>query len=279
MPRLDGIEATRRIIAERPDAAVLVLTAFSDRAAHPRRARGGRVRLPAQGRRVRGRRRGHPRRRARRVPARPARRAHGARRARRSPTRWPASRQREREVLDAARRGPAEQADRPPPGDQREDRQVAPDADLPRARRHRPHAGRAVGRAPRTRTKVPLKRRPGRRVRLRGDAARLPRGARVALVDRGLRRRPVPTAALDLALGPRTAGSARRFTVDHAEPGAGLDARRRPRGPRRRGAGKGTRGPFWMDDYARRRPRDRSASTGPNGADLHGATRPFPRRN
>ena len=29
---LDGIEATRRIIAERPDAAVLVLTAFSDRA-------------------------------------------------------------------------------------------------------------------------------------------------------------------------------------------------------------------------------------------------------
>jgi DNA-binding NarL/FixJ family response regulator len=31
MPRMDGIEATRRIIAERPDAAVLVLTAFSDR--------------------------------------------------------------------------------------------------------------------------------------------------------------------------------------------------------------------------------------------------------
>ena len=49
----------------------------------------------------------------------------------------------------AARRGAAEQADRAPPGDQREDRQVAPDADLPRARRHRPHAGGAVGRAPR----------------------------------------------------------------------------------------------------------------------------------
>jgi len=31
MPRVDGIEATRRIIAERPGAAVLVLTAFSDR--------------------------------------------------------------------------------------------------------------------------------------------------------------------------------------------------------------------------------------------------------
>jgi len=31
MPRMDGIEATRRIIAERPKTAVLVLTSFSDR--------------------------------------------------------------------------------------------------------------------------------------------------------------------------------------------------------------------------------------------------------
>ena len=31
MPVLDGIEATRRIVAERPGSAVLVLTAFSDR--------------------------------------------------------------------------------------------------------------------------------------------------------------------------------------------------------------------------------------------------------
>jgi DNA-binding NarL/FixJ family response regulator len=31
MPRMDGIEATRRILAERPDTAVLVLTSFSDR--------------------------------------------------------------------------------------------------------------------------------------------------------------------------------------------------------------------------------------------------------
>ena len=30
MPRLDGIEATRRILADRPGTAVLVLTAFSD---------------------------------------------------------------------------------------------------------------------------------------------------------------------------------------------------------------------------------------------------------
>ncbi len=31
LPRLDGLEATRRILADRPGAAVLVLTAFSDR--------------------------------------------------------------------------------------------------------------------------------------------------------------------------------------------------------------------------------------------------------
>jgi DNA-binding NarL/FixJ family response regulator len=32
MPRMDGIEATRRILVERPATAVLVLTSFSDRA-------------------------------------------------------------------------------------------------------------------------------------------------------------------------------------------------------------------------------------------------------
>ena len=31
MPRMDGIEATRRILADRPETAVLVLTSFSDR--------------------------------------------------------------------------------------------------------------------------------------------------------------------------------------------------------------------------------------------------------
>jgi DNA-binding NarL/FixJ family response regulator len=31
MPRMDGIEATRRILTDRPETAVLVLTAFSDR--------------------------------------------------------------------------------------------------------------------------------------------------------------------------------------------------------------------------------------------------------
>jgi DNA-binding NarL/FixJ family response regulator len=31
MPKMDGIEATRRVLADRPDTAVLVLTSFSDR--------------------------------------------------------------------------------------------------------------------------------------------------------------------------------------------------------------------------------------------------------
>jgi DNA-binding NarL/FixJ family response regulator len=31
MPKVDGIEATRRVLAERPETAVLVLTSFSDR--------------------------------------------------------------------------------------------------------------------------------------------------------------------------------------------------------------------------------------------------------
>jgi DNA-binding NarL/FixJ family response regulator len=39
MPVLDGIEATRRILAERPETAVIVLTAFSDRSTRAPRAR------------------------------------------------------------------------------------------------------------------------------------------------------------------------------------------------------------------------------------------------
>ncbi len=64
MPRMDGIEATRAIRRDAPGVAVLVLTSFSDRGAHPRRARGRRLRLPAQGRR----RRPSGRRRPRRLP-------------------------------------------------------------------------------------------------------------------------------------------------------------------------------------------------------------------
>src|SRR3954453_11057423 len=48
-----------------------------------------------------------------------------------------------------ARRWPTEQTDRSPPGDQREDGQGAPDEHLPANRRHRPHAGRPLGAAPR----------------------------------------------------------------------------------------------------------------------------------
>ena len=64
---------------------------------------------------------------------------------------------REREVLDPALvEGLGEQADRPPAGDQREDGQVAPDADLSGVGRHRPHAGGPLGRAAGTGPKVSL---------------------------------------------------------------------------------------------------------------------------
>jgi two-component system, response regulator PdtaR len=43
MPVMDGIEATRRIVAERSDAAVLVLTAFSDKELVERAAEAGSI--------------------------------------------------------------------------------------------------------------------------------------------------------------------------------------------------------------------------------------------
>ena len=70
MPGIDGIEATRRIVAAAPAARVVVLTSFSDRERILRRARRRRRRLPAQGRRAGRARAGHPRRRGRRVAAR-----------------------------------------------------------------------------------------------------------------------------------------------------------------------------------------------------------------
>src|SRR3954465_8445711 len=172
MPRLDGIEATRRIIAERPRAAVLVLTAFSDR---PRilgaleagacgyllkavasdevaegiraAARGESPLDPRAARTVLTARAGPDPLEALspREPEGPRPRPAGARGAR------------------PAARGPAEQADRAAARDHREDGEVAPDAGLPRDRRHRPHPGRALGRAPRAgprRTAARVTRRP-----------------------------------------------------------------------------------------------------------------------
>ena len=99
MPRLDGIEATRRLLADRPNTAVLVLTSFSDRPRIMGALEAGASGLPAQGRRGRRGRRGHPRRRARRVAAR-SRAPRGPSSPRGpSPTRSRSSPSREREVL------------------------------------------------------------------------------------------------------------------------------------------------------------------------------------
>ena len=127
MPRVDGIEATRRIIADRRGAAVLVLTAFSDRPRILGALEAGACGYllkdaasedVAEGIRAAARGESPLDPRAARTCSAPAP----------SPTRSPACPQREREVLDALVEGLPEQADRAPPGDQREDRQVAPDA-------------------------------------------------------------------------------------------------------------------------------------------------------
>ena len=229
---LDGIEATRRILADRPGTAVLVLTAFSDRPRILGALEAGACGYllkdvaseeVAEG--IRAAARGES-------PLDP-RAARTVLSARSEPDPLAGLSEREREVLDAARRGPAEQADRAPAGDQREDRQVPPHADLPRARRHRPHAGRAVGRAPRTRPKVALSSGPGRCDRAGHDrpscaaaaagAARRRAAATPRAVTCGDARAPAPTAREIEAT----------FVVDRGRP---LADRVRPRGPRRAGA-------------------------------------------
>ena len=147
MPVLDGIEATRAILAELPGdgraRADLVLRSPADHG----RARRRRGRLPAQGRIGRRGRAGHPRRR-RRAARRSIRGPHGrCSRRRAHPTRSPGSRRASARCSRCWSRA-AEQADRPAAGDQREDGQVAPDEHLPRDRRDRPRPGGAVGRAP-----------------------------------------------------------------------------------------------------------------------------------
>ena len=155
MPVLDGIEATRRIAEAAPRGRRrrphLVLRPGAD----PPRARRGRRRLPAEGRRAR-RARARPsapprevRRRSIHAPA--ARSSRIALPARRST----ASRSESARCSALVARGPPEQADRPRARDQREDGQGAPHERLPRDRRHRPDAGGAVGRAERARVVGP----------------------------------------------------------------------------------------------------------------------------
>ena len=74
MPGLDGIEATRRVLASAGDdgsVRVLMLTTFDLNEYVYDALRAGASRLPAQGRAARAARRRHPRRRARRRAARP----------------------------------------------------------------------------------------------------------------------------------------------------------------------------------------------------------------
>ena len=165
MPVMDGIEATREILADAPETAVLVLTSFSDRrritgaldagavgyllkdASADEVVRG--IRTAAEG--------GSP------LDPRAARSLLDAKSA---PDPLAGISPREREVFAPAARRDAEQADRAAARDQREDGEVAPDEHLPADRRDRPRAGDPLGRAAGSArpasliaaTKVPLRR-------------------------------------------------------------------------------------------------------------------------
>ena len=77
MPRMDGIEATRRIKEARPEVGVIALTSFAGDDQVLPGARGGRLELPAQGRDARGSRGGRPRRAPRRAATASRRAAQG----------------------------------------------------------------------------------------------------------------------------------------------------------------------------------------------------------
>ena len=125
MPVLDGVEATRRIVAADPGARVVVLTSFADDRRSSERARRRRrsatcsstpsptsCSAPSGPRRP-AMRRSTPRRRgccSRRGAGRARRRAQPA----------------EEEVLRLVAAGPGQQADRPPPRDHRAHREGAP---------------------------------------------------------------------------------------------------------------------------------------------------------
>ncbi len=104
MPVLDGIAATRAIVAAQPAVAIVVLTSFSRSGPDPAGARRGGGRLPAEGRRAGGDREGGARRGQGRGAARPAR---GAGPAERASAASPVDglSEREREVLQLVARG------------------------------------------------------------------------------------------------------------------------------------------------------------------------------
>ena len=155
MPGVDGVEATRRILAAQPEVRIVVLTSFSDRDRVSDALAAGAVGYqlkdcePADlldGRALRG---------GRARPDRPQGRGRPAPRGQGQPTRGPGQPSGDGGA-PAGRRGDGQQADRPPAGDQRTHRQGAPGARLPTDRRRRPdecgHVGtRPPGQVPRLR--------------------------------------------------------------------------------------------------------------------------------
>ena len=168
MPNVDGIEATRAIVAANEDVRVVVLTSMTDRDrilaaldagaigyllkdAEPEEVIAG-IRAAARGE----------------SPLAPkAASAVLTARATRVQARLS---EREREVLQLRHRRPAEQADRAQARDQREDGEDPPDAGLPADRRHRPDTSCALGEGTRDGLRTP-----------RPEAAGAPASARIGL--------------------------------------------------------------------------------------------------
>ena len=147
MPGVDGVAATRQILADGLGADVLVLTSYSDserivaaldagavgyllKDADPEDILDG-IRAVSRGESPI-----HPRAARQLLASRRRPRCGGSDLT-----------PREAEVLGLVQAGAGQQADRPPARDQRADRQGAPDVGVPADRRRRPDPGRAVGRA------------------------------------------------------------------------------------------------------------------------------------
>jgi DNA-binding NarL/FixJ family response regulator len=143
MPVLDGITATRQLLAEQPHLRVVALTSFSDRQRVSEMLAAGAVgyllkdcapdELLAG---VRAAAQGH-------APLDP--RVAGLLLPSRAPAPADTLSEREREVLRLTATGMAEQADRPCPGHQRAHREGAPRQRVPADRRERPHVRGDVG--------------------------------------------------------------------------------------------------------------------------------------
>ena len=148
MPEMDGVEATRAVLAKRPGTKVLVLTSFSDRQRVKEVLAAGAIGyvlkdsepadlLAAVHAAARGRRADRPACRRRPAPGerRRPRRVRGGRRPLAARDRGAAP----------GRAGPRQQADRPRARHHRAHRQGPPRPGLPRDRRARPHQCRALG--------------------------------------------------------------------------------------------------------------------------------------